>query len=437
MFQLVRQKSTSKPRPKRYWEILFTIENPQTDALNFNSELVRYAIWKKEIGANGQPQIRGYIEFKKDTTEKKASEFLAPNVQYQKSMQFRDEARDEFRTGENRLAGPWEYGKWWENYDSKLEMLLKLIDKGIDEEEFKREHLRLYREYKSNIQHLIAKRDGKLDEYWESRQPVVTYSDPDDYNDSDFEADEWTVLDMLSNGMTKAQIKKNHPRLHRKFEYHIEKWFRWDKEEKEAERAAKKAKAAAACENVAPVNNKYKGLKIPTNNEPEAKSIIPKAPAKGPIMPKVPNNVVPPKDMPIVLPKEIPSSKNIPIASPNNIIVSPPNPSQQRPTFDEFMNQNSINDLLNLVKKYPINTDPKGSHIYSRCIPDKSLSGGSFPKKQRFMTFTWTEAIGSRKIEYSETTWLGGDVLPPKVEPVINFEGRDDYSDDSCGESSR
>ena len=113
-------------------------------------------------------------------------------------------------------AGPWEYGKWWENYDSKLEMLLKLIDKGIDEENSKAGTFTLVPWIKVKYPTSSLNVTVKLDEYWESRQPVVTYSDPRRLQRFDFEADEWTVLDMLSNGMTKAQIKRI-IRLHRKF----------------------------------------------------------------------------------------------------------------------------------------------------------------------------------------------------------------------------
>ena len=145
-------------------------------------------------------------------------------------------------------------------------------------------------------------------------------------------------------------------------------------------------------------------------------------------MPKVPNNVVPPKDMPIVLPKKfrhLRTSRSRHLITSLyhlRILLNTPRLMNSWIKFNQWP--------LNLVKSTRSTPIPK-AHTSTRCIPDKSLSGGSFPKSNDSWLSLGLEAIGSRKMEYSRLlTWLGGDVLPPKVEPVINFEGRDDYSDD-------
>lgn len=113
---------------------VFTLNNPEHDYLPGleNNARVRYAIWQREVGAQGTPHLQGYLECFRRTTLRQLQEFI-PLAHFERRRRTRDQARAYARKEETRAAGPWELGTWIPDssgeYDS-LEGLKHRMDTG-------------------------------------------------------------------------------------------------------------------------------------------------------------------------------------------------------------------------------------------------------------------------------------------------------------------
>ena len=116
----------------------FTLNNPTADEIDFSqSPYVRYAIWQKEIGANGSPHLQGYVEFNKNVSFKATIAIFGNGAHLEERRGTRDEAREYCRKADTRTAGPWEYGTWISGSGARndLEQLKEYLDAGMTEEQ--------------------------------------------------------------------------------------------------------------------------------------------------------------------------------------------------------------------------------------------------------------------------------------------------------------
>lgn len=156
-------------KPNRHY--CFTLNNPQTELETFlqSDDLIRYAIWQREVGEAGTPHVQGYLELTRPTRWG-ALPKRYPNLQgahFESRKGSRDQAREYCRKSETHCEGPWETGTFESSQGARsdLQAVSDALKRGADLFEIASEHTTCFIKYHRGIEstrlllHPISHRD--------------------------------------------------------------------------------------------------------------------------------------------------------------------------------------------------------------------------------------------------------------------------------------
>lgn len=96
----------------QFKHVCFTVNNPANVEFSWPEEIVRYAIWQKERSQQGIYRLKGYVEFNKKMSMRKAKVALGNLAHFEERRGPRDQARANRMKSESLVDGPWEFGHW-------------------------------------------------------------------------------------------------------------------------------------------------------------------------------------------------------------------------------------------------------------------------------------------------------------------------------------
>lgn len=120
---------------------VFTLNNPTSHAIAWPDDKVRYAVWQREVGAEGTPHLQGYMEFHRNQAFSACKKIL-PTAHWEPRQGTRDQARAYAMKEETREEGPWELGTWEteQGKRSDLEAVAERLKQGATLREIAEEH---------------------------------------------------------------------------------------------------------------------------------------------------------------------------------------------------------------------------------------------------------------------------------------------------------
>lgn len=119
----------------KFRSFVFTLNNPADGLRLFDNtpHWVKYAVYQKEVGAQGTPHFQGYVEATGQPTLLTIKDWLGNGVHVESRRGTRTQAREYAMKEDTRVDGPWEHGTWDEERIGKRTDIDRAVECAVTE----------------------------------------------------------------------------------------------------------------------------------------------------------------------------------------------------------------------------------------------------------------------------------------------------------------